>query len=94
MSSKGVTKLFIANLSWTVGTRELLNYFREFGRVANATVVVDKNTGISKGYGFVTYFGKDSLEKINNQKSHHLEGWPLIIETVTGGSKSQNETKL
>lgn len=94
MATSGVTKLFVANLSWTVGTRELLSYFREFGKIAKVSVIVDRNTGISKGYGFVTYFGKESLEKINNQKVHLLEGWPLIIETVTGDSKNRNETKL
>lgn len=94
MASRGITKLFVANLSWTIGTRELMNYFREFGRIANASVIFDKNTGVSKGYGFVTYYSKDSLEKINNQKVHVLEGWPIIIETVTGSSKNRGYTSL
>lgn len=80
MASKNITRLFISNLPWTVGTQELRQYFREFGKIANATVIFNKNTGISKGYGFVTYFGSDSYEKVTNQKTHTLDGWTLQIQ--------------
>lgn len=76
-----MTKLFVGNLPWTVGTQELKQYFREFGRIANATVVFNKSTGISKGYGFVTLYGSDSYEKITNQKNHNLDGWTLQIQS-------------
>lgn len=81
MASRNMTRLFIGNLPWTVGSQELRQYFREFGRIANASVVFNKNTGISKGYGFVTFFGSEAYEKVTNQKTHTLDGWSLTIQT-------------
>ncbi|XP_046660186.1 heterogeneous nuclear ribonucleoprotein A/B-like [Homalodisca vitripennis] len=88
MSAKNFTRLFIGNLPWTVGHQELRKYFREFGKIAAASVVVDRNTGISKGYGFVTFFNSDSYERITNQKSHNIDGWNLIIQRSTGTPKN------
>jgi len=79
MAARNITRLFIGNLPWTVGTRELRNYFSEFGRIANATVVFDRNTGISKSYGFVTYYGSDAFEKVTHQKNHTLDGWNILV---------------
>lgn len=76
-----MTRLFIGNLPWTVGTQELKQYFGEFGRIANASVVFNKSTGISKGYGFVTLYGSDCYEKVTNQKIHNIDGWVLLIQT-------------
>lgn len=87
MSSRNVTKLFINNLPWTVGNRELKNYFAEFGRVINSVVVFNKDTGISKGYGFIKYFNSEAYEKIKNQKIHVIDGWAVSIQLSTAMPK-------
>lgn len=81
MASTGRTfqKIFIGNLPWTVGHSELRNYFKEFGRVISANVVFDKNSGCSKGYGFVVMNNKTALSNVEKKSKHVLEGSVIQI---------------
>lgn len=49
------TKLYVGNLSYSVTTDELKAMFSQFGNVTDAIVLVDKFSGRSKGFGFVTF---------------------------------------
>jgi cold-inducible RNA-binding protein len=46
-------KLYVGNLSYTVDNRELETLFAAHGEVASANVIMDRDTGRSKGFGFV-----------------------------------------
>ncbi len=46
-------KLLIRNLTRTTTEKELLSLFEPFGTVQSCTLVMDKETGASKGFGFV-----------------------------------------
>lgn len=73
-------KLFVGNLPWTVGNTELKMYFSKFGHVSTASVVYDKNCGLSKGYGFVTYSTRDGFNSAANKQHHDLEGRQLQVQ--------------
>ncbi len=45
--------LYVGNLPYNVGDEELRSAFAQFGEVASASVISDKFTGQSKGFGFV-----------------------------------------
>lgn len=47
-------KLFVGRLSWDTTEETLAGAFREFGGVEEARVIVDRDTGRPKGFGFVT----------------------------------------
>lgn len=47
-------KLFVGSLSWHTSDQTLAGHFREFGQVEEAKVVLDRETGKSRGFGFVT----------------------------------------
>lgn len=47
------TKLYVGNLSYGVTNTELENLFAEHGTVQSAQVIMDRDTGRSKGFGFV-----------------------------------------
>lgn len=47
------TKIFVGGLPWSMDDMELKSVFEEYGKVTAAKVVVNKQTGKSKGYGFV-----------------------------------------
>lgn len=47
------TKLFVGGLAWETPTEEMRKYFEQFGDILEAVIITDKNTGKSKGYGFV-----------------------------------------
>jgi RNA recognition motif-containing protein len=46
-------KLYVGNLSYNTGDSELQNMFEEYGTVQSAQVIMDRDTGRSKGFGFV-----------------------------------------
>ena len=48
------SKLFIGGLAWETDTHSLRSAFEEFGEVEDAVVVTDRETGRSRGFGFVT----------------------------------------
>ncbi|XP_055909488.1 SRA stem-loop-interacting RNA-binding protein, mitochondrial [Eupeodes corollae] len=79
-TARGLHKLFVRNLPWTVGNQELRSYFKDFGKVINASVVFDKKTGLSKGYGFVTFNNLSLLQKVENESRHFLEGNYLNVQ--------------
>ena len=47
------TRLYVGNLSYSTTDGELRDAFAAFGEVVNATVVLDRMTGKSRGFGFV-----------------------------------------
>jgi RNA recognition motif-containing protein len=47
------TKLYVGNLPWTFNNNQLSETFKKHGNVISAKVVTDKETGKSKGFGFV-----------------------------------------
>jgi hypothetical protein len=48
------TKVFVGGLAWETPTEEMRKYFEQFGEILEAVIITDKNTGKSKGYGFVS----------------------------------------
>ncbi|XP_031265362.1 RNA-binding protein CP29B, chloroplastic-like [Pistacia vera] len=61
--SDGVNRLYVGNLSWGVDDLALENLFSEQGKVVEARVVYDRESGRSRGFGFVTY---SSAEEVGN----------------------------
>lgn len=63
------TKLFVGNLDWSVTGDDLRTVFAAVGTVADAVVLMDKMTGRSRGFGFVTMSSEDeakaAVEKLN-----------------------------
>ncbi|XP_056844164.1 uncharacterized protein LOC108806374 isoform X2 [Raphanus sativus] len=50
-----LTKIFVGGLAWETQKDTMRRYFEQFGEIVEAVVISDKNTGRSKGYGFVTF---------------------------------------
>ncbi|PKI71689.1 hypothetical protein CRG98_007911 [Punica granatum] len=57
------TKVFVGGLAWETRSDTLRRYFEQFGEVSDATVVTDKTTGRSKGYGFVTFRDPEAAKR-------------------------------
>lgn len=86
-AAKNLYKLFVGNLPWTVSTHELKLYFSKYGHINNAIVVFDKNTGLSRNYGFVTYSNQNGFETATNVQNHKLEG--NLLKVQPAGTKDE-----
>jgi RNA recognition motif-containing protein len=73
-------KLYVGNLSWSVNDQALEALFSQFGRVKSAQVMQDRDTGRSRGFGFVEMVdaneARQAIEALND-KEH--EGRPLVV---------------
>ncbi len=55
-------KLYVGNLPYSVTDADLADRFGEFGTVTSASVVIDRETGRSRGFGFVEMSTQDEAE--------------------------------
>jgi len=55
-------KLFVGGLSWGTDDSSLESTFAAFGAVSEAKVITDRETGRSRGFGFVTFDAADSAD--------------------------------
>lgn len=60
-------KLYVGNLSFQTSSEELQQLFAQAGTVESATVVEDRDTGRSRGFGFVEMASKEEGEKAIQQ---------------------------
>lgn len=78
--SNGPTKLFVGGLSWDTGREQLEAAFARFGVVVEATVVTDRDTGKSRGFGFVTFDRPiDAAEAAKHMNGAELDGRNLKV---------------
>jgi RNA recognition motif-containing protein len=82
-----VKKLYVGNLAWSVSDDDLQVLFSEYGPVASATVITDRETGRSRGFGFVELEdgGDAAIEALNGQD---FQGRPLRVNEAQ--SKQRN----
>lgn len=72
--------LYAGNLSFNVGESELVALFSQFGAVQSAQVIVDRETGRSKGFGFVEMdTAADARAAIDQLNGHELGGRGLRV---------------
>ena len=73
-------KLYVGNLAYSVRDESLQSAFGQFGTVTSAKVMMDRETGRSKGFGFVE-MGNDAEAQaaINGMNGQPLEGRPLVV---------------
>jgi len=74
-------KLYIGNLSYDVTDDELNQVFSQCGQVTSAKVVRDRETGRSKGFGFVEMPNDDeATHAVDRMSGFDLKGRPLLVD--------------
>jgi len=73
-------KLYVGNLAYSVRDEDLQQAFAQFGTVSSAKVMMDRDTGRSKGFGFVE-MGSDAEAQsaINGMNGQALDGRALVV---------------
>ncbi len=76
-------KIFVGNLNYQSGDEELRSAFSDFGEVTEATVVLDRMTNRSRGFGFVEMPDKDEAEAaIAALNGKDVGGRPLTVNVA------------
>lgn len=75
-----VMNIYVGNLPYTTDDRELQAEFEQFGQVSRAQVIMDRETGRSKGFGFVEMpddgEARQAIEELNGKQ---VGGRPLRV---------------
>ena len=74
-----LVKLFVGNLPWSVGDDELARIFTPHGDVQSARVITDRDTGRSRGFGFVEIEVDDVSAVIRATDGQDFNGRPLRV---------------
>lgn len=77
------SKLYVGNLAWGVTNESLKEAFVNFGTIREATVITDRETGQSRGFGFVTFEAEaDAVTAINAMDGTSLGGRNLRVNAA------------
>lgn len=71
--------IFIAGLSYSITDADLSDLFQEYGEITSAKVVMDRQTGRSKGYGFVEMDDEAGTKAISELNGAEYDGRTLSV---------------
>lgn len=74
------TKLFIGSLAWATTDDSLKDFFSQAGTVVSASVIMDRETNRSKGFGFVEMSSDEEAKKaVDELNGKDLDGRPIVV---------------
>ena len=76
-----MAKLYVGGLPYAYGDEDLKQLFAEYGEVTSATIITDRETNRSKGFGFVEFDSDDAANAaIEAKNQSELDGRKLTVD--------------
>lgn len=73
-------KIFVGGISWNTDEEGLREAFSEYGNVVEAKIITDRETGRSRGFGFVTFEESSSVEQaVSAMDGQELDGRSIKV---------------
>ena len=72
-------KLYVGNLSYEMDDNQLRELFSEYGEVQSASVITDKFSGKSRGFGFVEIGDSEGERAIAEKNGFEYQGRKLVV---------------
>ena len=83
------SKIYVGNLSFSFGEKELKEAFQGFGEITEATVISDRFSGRSQGFGFVTFANEEDAQKaIAEMNGKELSGREVKVSEAKAREES------
>lgn len=81
-------KLFVGGLAWATNDESLSRAFEEHGAVEEAKVISDRDTGRSRGFGFVTFENEEDANKARQaMDGQEMDGRQLRVDFANDKQK-------
>lgn len=81
--------IYVGNMNFNLGNEDLFNLFSQFGQVTTAKIIMDRETGRSKGFGFVEMENdEEALKAIASLNESDVQGRKLIVNEARPQDKS------
>lgn len=74
------SKLFVGGLAWASDDARLGEAFSQFGEITEAKVITDRETGRSRGFGFVTFTTPDAADAALSMNGQDLDGRTIRVD--------------
>ena len=79
MEAVTVKKIYVGNLPWSATEAELRELFSSVGTVHSAAVITDRDTGRSRGFGFIEMDDSDAEQAISQLDGREMDSRPLRV---------------
>ncbi|KAK6201111.1 nuclear polyadenylated RNA-binding protein 4 [Scheffersomyces amazonensis] len=87
-----VGKIFVGGIDPMVNEKEFNDFFSQFGSIIDAQLMIDKDTGRSRGFGFITYDSPDAVDRVTVNKYLTLKGKAMEVKRAEPrGQHQQNQ---
>lgn len=87
-------KLFVGGLSWDTDTNGLRDAFEQYGEVSDAIVITDRDTGRSRGFGFVTFENAgDAQTAMDEMNGATLDGRAIKVDEANERPPRRNNNR-
>jgi RNA-binding protein Musashi len=84
-------KIFVGGVSQDATEEDFEGFFAQFGRVIDATLMMDKDTGRPRGFGFVTFDSDMAVEKCLQYQPLEILGKPIEVKRAQPRGKMEEE---
>jgi len=72
-------KLFVAGIPWSMTNDALRELFSQYGEITEAIIINDRESGRSKGFGFVTFANAEDAQKALEMDGKEVDGKTLVV---------------
>ncbi|CAM6022338.1 unnamed protein product [Sphagnum balticum] len=86
-------KIFVRGLGWDTTSDTLKTVFAQFGEVEEGAVILDKGTGKSRGFGFVTFRHMDGAQRSLKEPSKRIDGRMTVCQLAATGATVVSSTQ-
>lgn len=83
-------KLFVGSLPWSVNSDGLRELFAQYGEITEAVIITDRDSGRSKGFGFVTFANEEDAKKALELHGKEIEGRTIVVNVARPREERSN----
>lgn len=76
-------KLYVGNFPYSVDEAQLRQMFSEYGEISELALIMDRDTGRPKGFGFITFATQSAAEKALELNGRDVGGRALKVNIAT-----------
>ncbi|KXN86332.1 Nuclear localization sequence-binding protein [Leucoagaricus sp. SymC.cos] len=92
-TTQETVSIFVGHLSWSIDNDRLAQEFAHCGEVVSATVQTDRNTGRSRGFGYVHFTSTEAVEKALEMNGKEIDGRAINVDRSTPPDPNQVREK-
>ena len=88
--ARSQNRVFVGGLAEGVTTEVLRSHFEQYGAVQDAEVLVDRATGRSRGFGFVSFREREAFDKCLGEQQHKVQGGAVHVRKAVSKDEARD----